>query len=88
MSFLESLPNVEIVNEASKFSNMPPNDASIGLPPKSCSKYYPVNNFQLLNISNNFNIFHTLINGLESKLDHLCEFLSGTAHKIDLLVLK
>ena len=53
------------------------NDASIELPSKASSKYYSVNDFQLLNISNNFNIFHTNINGLESKLDILNEFLSG-----------
>ena len=32
MSFPESLPNVEIVNETSKFSNMAYNEANIGLP--------------------------------------------------------
>ena len=87
LRFLESLPNVEIVNEASNFSNMSPNDAGIELPSKSCSKYYSVNDFQLLNISNHFNIFHNNINGLESKLENLYEFLSGTSHKIDILAL-
>ena len=71
MRFLESLPNVEIINEASNFSNMSPNDANVELPSKSCSKYYSVNDFQLLNISNNSNIFHTNINGLKSKLGNL-----------------
>ena len=85
MRFLESLPTVEIVNEATKYSFTPSNDASIELPSKSCSKYYSVNDFQLLNISNNFNIFHTNINGLESKLDSLNEFLSGTPYKLDVL---
>ena len=77
MRFLESLPTVEIINEATKFSFMSSNDASIELPSKSCSKYYSVNDFQLLNISNNFNIFHTNINGLESKLDILNEVFQG-----------
>ena len=67
MRFLESLPNVEIVNETCKFSMLSSNDASIEIPLKSCSKYYSVNDFQLLNISNNFNIFHSNINGVESK---------------------
>ena len=87
MRFLESLPTVEIVNEATKYSFTSSNDASIELPSKSCSKYYSVNDFQLLNISNNFNIFHTNINGLESKLDSLNEFLSGTPYKLDVLAL-
>ena len=32
MRFLESLPNIEIVVEASKFSNMASNEANIELP--------------------------------------------------------
>ena len=86
MRFLESLPTVEIVNEATKFSFMSSNDASIELASKSCSKYYSDNDFQLLNISNNFNISHTNINGLESKLDILNEFSSGTPYKLDVLL--
>ena len=70
MRFLESLPNVEIVNDASKFSNVTSNEASIAIPSKSCSKYYSVKDFKTLNISKNINIFHTNINGLESKLDN------------------
>ena len=62
MRFLESLPNVEIVTETCKFSMLSSNDASIEIPLKSCSKYYSANDFQLLNISNNFNIFHSNIN--------------------------
>ena len=45
MRFLESLPTVEIVNEATKFSFMSSNDASNELSSKSCSKYYSVNDF-------------------------------------------
>ena len=89
MKFLESLPNAEITNETSKFDNVSSNEheASFELPSKSCSKYYSVEEFQLLNLSKNFNIFHTNINGLESKLDNLHEFLTGTSNKIDILAL-
>ena len=87
MRFLESLPNVEIVTETCKFSMLSSNDASNEIPSKSCSKYYSANDFQLLNISNNFNIFHSNINGLESKLDNLNEFLSGPSSKIDVIAL-
>ena len=66
---------------------MSPNDASIELPSKSSSKYYSANDFQLLNISNNFIIFHININGLESKSGNLYKFLSETSHKIDVLAL-
>ena len=68
------------------------NDASNEIPLKSCSKYYSANDFQLLNISNNFNIFHSNINGLESiyiyiYIDNLNEFLSGSSSKIDVIAL-
>ena len=87
MRFLESLPNVAIVNEASKFTNISSNDASFELPSKSSSKYYTIKELQVLNISNNLNIFHTNINGLESKLDNLNEFLSGISYKMDVIAL-
>ena len=50
MRFLESLPNVEIVNEATQFSNASSNEASIELPSRSCSNYYSVEDFNRLNI--------------------------------------
>ena len=85
--FLESLPSVEIVNETSNFMNASLSDASFELPFKSSCKYYSVNDFQLLKKSKKFNIFHSNINGLESKLDNLNEFLSGTSEKLDILAL-
>ena len=50
MKFLESLPNAEIVDETAKFLNVSSNEASIEIPSKSCSKYYSVEEFQLLNM--------------------------------------
>ena len=79
--------NVEIVNEASQFSNVSMNEASMEIPSKSCSDYYSVEDFKFLNIPKKFNIFHTNINVLESKLDHLYEFISGTSNKIDIVAL-
>ena len=64
---------------------MTSNEASIEIPSKSYSKYYSIKDFKTLNISKSFNIFHSNINGLESKLDNLCEFLSWTSNKIDIL---
>ena len=51
------------------------------------TNYYSVEDFKLLNIPKIFNIFHTNINGLESKLDHLYEFISGASNKIDIVAL-
>ena len=87
MRFLESLPNAEIINETSNFSIFSSNEISIELPSKTSSKYYSVNEYQLLNNSKSLNIFHTNINGLDSKFDNLHEFLSGTSKKIDILAI-
>ena len=57
------------------------------IPSISCSNYYSVEDFKILNIPKNFNIFHTNINGLESKLDNLYEFISGASNKIDIVAL-
>ena len=51
MRFLESLPNVKIVNGASKFPNATSNESSIEIPSKTCSKYYSVKDFKTVNIS-------------------------------------
>ena len=57
-------------------------EASITIPSKSCSNYHSVEDFNL-----KINIFHTNINGLESKIDNLYEFMSGFSNKIDIITL-
>ena len=80
MAFTESLPDKEMVNETIKFSNVIGNIAMEELSSKTCCKYYSVEEYQKLPENNNMNIFHTNINGLESKLDNLHEFISGTTY--------
>ena len=46
-----------------------------------------MNDFYDLNIKNNLNIFHTNINGLESKFDNLHKFLSNTQSKMDIIAI-
>ena len=87
MSFLESLPNVEIINETRRFSDLLECAINNELPSKTSCKYYSVNEFQNLNTLKTFNIFHTNINGLGSKLDNLNEFLTGTPTKMDILAI-
>ena len=53
---------------------------------QSCSNYHSVEDFNLLNIQK-INIFHTNINGLESKIDILHEFMSGTSNKLNIVAL-
>ena len=76
MRFLESLPNVDIVEQIVSFTEHASNDSNIELPAKGTCKYYSVKKYQLLNKKSNFNIFHSNIIGLESKLDNLHEFLT------------
>ena len=87
MTFLESLPNVEIISETSKFSDLSSNEINIELPSKTTSKYYSVNEYQLLNKSKKLNIFHTNINGLGSKIDNLQEFVTGISDKLDVIAI-
>ena len=65
MGFLDSLPNTEIVIEATKFVNSSSNEIGTELPSKTSCKY---NDYQHLKNSGNFNIFHTNINGPDSNL--------------------
>ena len=79
MRFCESLPKFGIVKEVSKFSNQSDKEIDYNLPIRSSCKYYTVAEVQNLNIKDNFNLFHTNINGLESKFDNLHEFISFQA---------
>ena len=87
MAFTESLPDKEMVNETIKFSDVTGNVAMEELSSKTCCKYYSVEEYQKLPENNNMNIFHTNINGLESKLDNLHEFISGSQPKLDILAI-
>ena len=53
MRFLELLPNVGMVNEATQCSNVSSNEASIEISSKSCSNYHSVEDFNLINIQKN-----------------------------------
>ena len=85
--YCESLPAFEVVNGVSKFSNQSNNEVDFNLPVRSTCKYYTVNEFQKLNKTNNLNIFHTNINGLEAKFDILHEFLSTEYVDLDIITI-
>ena len=87
MGFLESLPNVEIINETKSFSDFSSNDVNNELPSKTSCKYYSVKDFHILKIQKNLNIFHANVNGLGSKVDNLKEFVSTTPTKMDILAI-
>ena len=84
---LAPIPSFEIISEASKFSDPHSNEVDLNLAYQNNCSYYSVNDFYDLNIKNNLNIFHTNINGLESKFDNLHKFLSNTQSKMDIIAI-
>ena len=87
MRFLESPPNLDIVNESLSFTDDSSNDCSIELPNKTNCNYYSVNDYQLLNKKNKLNIFHSNINGLGSKIDNRNVFLASSSTMMGILTL-
>ena len=49
-------------------------------------EYYPIEDFKL-DKKSSLNIFHNNFNGLESKHDHLCEFLDHLEQKFDIIMI-
>ena len=87
MRFLEPLANVEVINETRTFSAFPSNDINNVLTSTTSSEYYSVNEYHTIKKHKNLNIVHTNVNGLESKLDNLNEFLSAMPTKMDILAI-
>ena len=66
------------MTEVSKFSTQSESEVDYNLPIRSSCKYYSIRELQNLNAKNNLNIFHSNVNGLQSKFDTLYEFISST----------
>ena len=88
MRFCEFLPSFDCIHETDKFMSVQ-NDTDYDQNISSMlhSKYYSVDSFQQLKNHNNLNIFHSNVNGLESKFDSLHEFLSGTSSASDIVAI-
>ena len=87
MKFVESLPELEISTEASTFSNLQAYDLDLNMANLNDCKYYTVNEFHKLKLQKKFNIFHSNVNGLESKFDNLHEFLSSASFNMDIVAI-
>ena len=87
MEFCDSLSKFEVIAEASKFSIYTDNDPDYNLPISSSCRYYTINEILNLKTSSNLNIFLTKINGLESKIDHLHEFVSNVYSDLDIIAI-
>ena len=51
------------------------------------SRYYSAQEFQSLAANNTFNVFHTNLDGLESKFDLLCNFINNRKIDLDIICL-
>ena len=87
MEFCKSLPSLEKIYETNNFSNYPSQSDEYSLPSNLSSKYHTVSEFQKLKIEKNFNIFHSNVNGLESKFGTLHTFLAGAASQVDVIAI-
>ena len=87
MKFCNQLPHFKIISEVSKFDELVCNDVDYNLPNLTRNKYYSVGEVQKLNISKNFNVFHSNVNGLETKMDILHEFLSSASSDFDVVAI-
>ena len=87
MKFCQYLPTLNSVNLTHELPDFPNQDEDDELPNHLNSKYYSVYEFQKLKVQNNFNIFHSNVNGLELKHGTLNSFLSGVTSAIDVVAI-
>ena len=66
---------------------MTTNEVDLNIAYQADCSYYQVKDIQKLNIDRNLNIFHTNINGLETKFKNLHEFISSTSSKMDIIAI-
>ena len=87
LEFLNFLPSLEIVNETASYEKYSLPDANFDLPNLVNSKYHTVEDFQKLDIQDNFNIFHANVNGLESKFETLRTFLECSKSSMNVIAI-
>ncbi len=87
MEFCHYLPSLEIIDETASFEKYSVPDFNLELPDLVNSKYHTVEEFQKLDIADDFNIFHSNVNGIESKFDSLHTLLCGTKSSMDAIAI-
>ena len=87
MTFLKSLPSLEIITEVTKFSNLQSAEVDLNMAYQTDCKYYSVEEYQKLNNKKKFNLFHSNVNSLEAKFDNLHQFISSISSKFDILTI-
>ena len=88
MEFCKNLPSLETIHETSSFQKYSlPDVDELVVPTLLTSKYHSVYDFQKLKVEKNFNIFHSNVNGLETKLDTLHTFLTESHSAMDAIAI-
>ncbi len=89
MSMCDYFPDEEIIDDTGQypaFSNISDNeDGEFTTPELLSSKYHTTHEFQSRDLTDRLNIFHSNVNGLESKFDLLHTFLSGSSTPLDIV---
>ena len=87
MKALENLPTYEIASKAESFGSLSHSDIDVNLVNNIDSRYYSAHEFKNLKIPDSFNIFHSNLDGLESKFDALHDFVNTTTMELDVICL-
>ncbi len=87
LEFCSYLPSLEVVEETASFEKYSLPDSNLDLPNLVNSKYHSVEEFQNLDVANNFNIFHSNVNGIESKFGALHTLLNSSKASMDAIAI-
>ena len=87
MEFCKTIPSLEIIQETASYEKYSLPDIDSTFPNLLTSKYHSVNEVQNLKIEEDFNIFHSNVNGLESKFENLHTFLNGSKSAMDVVAI-
>ena len=89
MSVFDHLSSEDVVNETDLYPSFSPitesEDGEFSTPELLSTKYYTSLEFQSLQLKDRLNIFHSNANGLESKLELLSAFISGSSSPLDII---
>ena len=87
LQFCDYLPTLKIVEETASFEKYSLPDPNLDLPNLVNSNYHSTNEFQNLDVAENFNIFHSNVNGLDSKFEALHTLLCNTSSSMDAIAI-
>ena len=87
MEFCQSIPSLEVIQETSSYEKYSLPDVDSAFPNLLTSKYHSVHEVQNLRIEKDLNIFHSNVNGLETKFENLHCFLNGSKSAMDIIAL-